>query len=201
MAGEIAAVSMEDVDKLLAACSDDRYRVIVLLAAEAGLRAGEIRGLQWTDIKDGQLIVRRALDPQTNEVIAPKHNKARNVPLSPRLAAALGALPCRGVWVVTTLEGRALGYWTMIEAVGATYDRAGAPRAPKLIHCLRHTFGTVMAKKVPLGVLQKLMGHSEVTTTMRYVDVSEDDKREAIASVFGTAEPGVAATRQRGCTK
>ena len=42
-----------------------------------------------------------------------------------------------------------------------------------------------MARRVPLGVLQKLMGHSEVSTTMRYVDVSEDDKRDAIVAVFG----------------
>jgi len=34
-------------------------------------------------------------------------------------------------------------------------------------------------------VLQKLMGHADVATTMRYVDVSEDDKRDAIAAVFG----------------
>jgi hypothetical protein len=43
-----------------------------------------------------------------------------------------------------------------------------------------------MAGRVPLGVLQRLMGHSEVSTTMRYVDVGEDDKRGAIAAVFGT---------------
>jgi hypothetical protein len=42
-----------------------------------------------------------------------------------------------------------------------------------------------MARRVPLGVLQKLMGHADVATTMRYVDVSEDDKRDAIATVFG----------------
>jgi hypothetical protein len=29
------------------------------------------------------------------------------------------------------------------------------------------------------------MGHLEVSTTMRYVDVGEDDKRDAIAAVFG----------------
>jgi len=38
---------------------------------------------------------------------------------------------------------------------------------------------------VPLGVLQRLMGHSEIATTMRYVDVNEDGKREAIAAGFG----------------
>jgi site-specific recombinase XerD len=36
-------------------------------------------------------------------------------------------------------------------------------------------------------VLQKLMGHAQVETTMRYVDVNEDDKRDAIAAVFGVA--------------
>ena len=73
----------------------------------------------------------------------------------------------------------------MLEAIAALYALAGVPRPPKPIHCLRHTFGTVMARRVPLGVLQKLMGHADISTTMRYVDVSEDDKRDAIAAVFG----------------
>jgi integrase len=52
------------------------------------LRAGEIRGLQWGDVVGGQLTVRRALDNETNEVIASKHNKARTVPMSPRTGSA-----------------------------------------------------------------------------------------------------------------
>ncbi|MEO8843345.1 MAG: hypothetical protein ABI591_12945 [Kofleriaceae bacterium] len=55
-----------------------------------------------------------------------------------------------------------------------------------------------MAKKVPLGVLQKLMGHADAATTLRDVDISEDDKRDAIALVFGG---GVAATWQQGRRK
>jgi hypothetical protein len=47
-----------------------------------------------------------------------------------------------------------------------------------------------MARRVPLGVLQKLMGHANVTTTMRYVDVSEDDKRDAIAAVGAFGRQG-----------
>jgi integrase len=42
----------------------------------------------------------------------------------------------------------------LLEAVAALYALAGVPRPPKPIHCLRHTFGTVMARRVPLGVLQ-----------------------------------------------
>ncbi len=187
MRAEVHAVALDDVDRLLAACTDDRYRAVILLATEAGLRAGEIRGLQWTDVKDGQLTVRRALDKETGAVISPKHDKVRTVPLSPRIIAALATLPRRGLWIVSRLDGGALNYYELSRAVNAIYDRAGVKRPPWPLHCLRHTFGTVMARRVPLGVLQKLMGHADVQTTMRYVDVSEDDKRDAIATVFGCA--------------
>lgn len=76
LTAEIHAVASKDVEKLLHpdAIEDARYRVVLLLAAEAGLRVGEIRGLQWTDLKDGQVTVRRALDKLTNESVPPKHN-------------------------------------------------------------------------------------------------------------------------------
>jgi integrase len=164
---------------------DPRYRVVILLAYEAGLRAGEIRGLQHGDVRDGQLTVRRALDQETDEVIAPKHDKVRTVPISPRLIDALAALPRRGLWVVAKPDGGFISYRVVSDTVKAIYDRASVARPVKPIHCLRHTFGTVMARRVPLGVLQQLMGHADVTTTMRYVDVSEADKRDAIALVFG----------------
>ena len=56
----IVAVSAEDVEKLVAA-ADDLYRVVVLLAVEAGLRVGELRGAQWTDVAGGEIAIRRAI--------------------------------------------------------------------------------------------------------------------------------------------
>jgi integrase len=159
--------------------------VVVLLAAEAGLRVGEIRGLQWTDIKAGQLTVRRALDKMTNEAIAPKHNKTRTIPLSPRLAESLEQLSRTGLWVVAEADGSFVTYDRLRETINALYKSADVVRPPKPVHCLRHSFGTVMAKRVPLPVLRDLMGHSDVQTTLRYIDVSEDQKRDAIALVFG----------------
>ncbi len=40
-----------------------------------------------------------------------------------------------------------------------------------------------------------MMGHSAISTTMRYIDIGEHDKRNAIAAVFGSS--GVAATWQQ----
>lgn len=182
---EIHAVDPADVERLLDACTDDRFRAVILLASEAGLRMGEVRGLQWTDIKNGLLTVRRGLDKENNAPIAPKHNKLRTVPLSPRLTAMLAKLPRTGLWVVPRADGGALNYYELLRAVREIYTRARVTPPPAPLHCLRHTFGTVMARRVPLGVLQQLMGHADVQTTMRYVDVSEADKRDAIAAVFG----------------
>lgn len=39
-------------------------------------------------------------------------------------------------------------------------------------HIARHTFGTIMATRVPLPVLQALMQHSEIKTTMVYVHMT-----------------------------
>ena len=181
--GEITAVPAADVERLLEHATE-REALIILLASDAGLRSGEIRGLQHTDVRD-VITVRRALDNATNEEIAPKHNKSRSIPPSPRLATALAAAPRRGPWVVSTATGDALGYYTMRDTLVALYARAGVPRPSKPLHCLRHAFGTEMAKQVPLGVLQDLMGHEDVKTTMRYVDVDAGQKRDAIARVFG----------------
>jgi integrase len=82
--------------------------------------------------------------------------------------------------------------------VNGIYARSGVTRPPKPLHCLRHTFGTVMARRVPLPVLQQLMGHEEVSTTMRYVDVAEADKRAAIATVFGRGSHVAASAEARG---
>ena len=184
---KVHAVDPADVERLLDACTDVRFRALILLAYEAGLRAGEIRGLQWTDIKDGKLTVQRALDKETGAALKPKHDKVRMVPLSPRIVAALGNLPHRALWVLPRPDGGSLNYDELNHTVNALYKRAGVTRPPMPVHCLRHTFGTVMARRVPLPVLRDLMGHEDISTTMRYVDVGEQDKREAIALVFGAS--------------
>jgi integrase len=192
MSAEIVAVPRGDVAKLIAACTDDRYRVAILLASEAGLRVGEIRGLQHGDVKNGQITIRRAVD-QHNNVGTPKHDKRRTVPLSPALASALAALPKRGLWVLTGRDGRPMDYEQMRLELNALYERAGVevPESETGVtmpwHSLRHTFGTECAARgVPLPVIRDLMGHASIATTMRYVTVTGAQLNAAIATAFGS---------------
>jgi integrase len=65
------------------------------------------------------------------------------------------------------------------------YAAAGLDAPDMPFHCLRHTFGTELAKRVPLPVVRELMGHREISTTMRYVTVDDSQHHDAIALVFG----------------
>jgi integrase len=191
MSPDIVAVPIAEVGKLIASATDERYRVAVLLASEAGLRIGEIRGLQWGDLKHGQLTVRRAID-QFGNVTTPKHDKRRSVPLSPALAAALPTLAKRGLWVLAQEDGEPMNYERMLEGINALYELAGVavPVSESGVtmpwHSLRHTFGTECAARgVPVPVIKELMGHASIATTMRYVTVTSGQLDAAIRQAFG----------------
>lgn len=58
-----------------------RYRAAILLACDAGLRAGEVRSLRWSDINElrRELTVRRSLDKKGRETPT-KNWKDRHLP-------------------------------------------------------------------------------------------------------------------------
>ena len=52
-------------------------------------------------------------------------------------------------------------------------------------HDLRRTFGTMLSQKnVNLRVIQELLGHSDVSTTQRYLSVAASDKECAVESLI-----------------
>jgi integrase len=191
MSPEVIAVPAEDVAKLLAAAGSPLMQVAVLLATEAGLRVGEIRGLQWSDIRGGQLIVRRAIDQEGN-VTTPKHDKRRSVPLSPALATALRNLSRRGLWVLSDEDSNPWTYdharWYLNDLYAAAEVAVPVSETGVTMpwHSLRHTFGTELAARgVPIPVIKELMGHASIATTMRYVTVTGAQLNTAIETAFG----------------
>lgn len=181
---EIVAVSAADFDKVLAAATDERYRVALLLAYDAGLRAGEIRGIQWGDVDEvnRELHVRRALDRDSRKAIATKGWRMRSVPMSDRLLAALRALTERGPWVISALDGSALTAAHVSQVGRSMYEAANVERPPKPWHCLRHSFCSELAAAgVPVPVIRELAGHEDINTTMGYVHTNKAQKHAAIA--------------------
>ena len=53
-------------------------------------------------------------------------------------------------------------------------------------HALRHSFATHLKDaKVQIDVIQKLLGHSSISETERYIHTSEADMREAVELLKG----------------
>ncbi len=184
---ELVAVSMDDVNSLLES-SDVRYQAAILLAAEAGLRVGEVRGLHWEDINEvrRQLAVIRSVDTK-GRVVAPKHWRGRKVPISPRLWSALASLPRHPGPVFTRLDRKPISYWGARDGLLSVYQRANVAVPPQPWHSMRHTFGTELASAgVPVTTIKELMGHRSIQTTLRYVHVDDEARAGAIMEAFGT---------------
>jgi integrase len=147
----------------------------------AGLRAGEIFGLRWSDVDFGRgtLTVRRSFHGPT------KSGKPRTVPMPDELAQALLAwkqrCPATPEGVVCPLSqsrsARANAQWcaTNHPPSPIRYYKAASiavPAAPW--HCLRHTYAsTFVQSSGSILTLQKLLGHGDIKTTMVYAHLDD----------------------------
>jgi integrase len=66
-------------------------------------------------------------------------------------------------------------------------------------HRFRHTFGTDMARAgVRLPILQRMMGHADMATTLQYIELSLVDVADAYSKAIATIEGRY---RRRGPTQ
>lgn len=165
---------------LEAAKGEPLWYAMVLVAVRTGLRNGELRALRWEDVdlRAGKLIVRRAAAKQA--VGTPKSGRSREVPLSDETIKVLRAHRHLCSLVFCHPDGR---MWTQDECdrpLERISKRAGL--APVSWHVLRHTFASHLAMRgAPLKAIQELLGHSQISTTMRYAHLTPATKREAVA--------------------
>lgn len=146
---------------------DERVRVMVRLAAQHGLRRGEIA--QVNVLEDlGEDLGGPTL------LVHGKGDKERWVPIDGDLVAAMRRLACPAGWV---FPGRTSGHLSP--------DRVGVLIAQALpghwtAHPLRHRFATrAYAGSRDLAAVQALLGHTKPETTMRYVELPGDAMRAA----------------------
>lgn len=158
--------------------ADEQMRVILGLAAYAGLRACEIAGLDWADVElDGNeptLIVSRG-----------KGGKARVVPLSTTLAALLSALPYRHGPVILRADGNP-GNTTAMAVTKRASRFLKEHGIPERLHAGRHRFATAAYRgTLDIRAVQSLLGHSSPTTTALYA-ASSNRATRAAAEAAGT---------------
>lgn len=152
------------------ASAADPDRLMIGLAAFAGLRCCEIAALRWIDVT-GQMLR-----------VTGKGGKTRLIPISPALAELLD---------VVAVDADPACPWVFPGPHGALQPRSIGFRLKRILggqwtaHTLRHRFATkAYAAQRDLLTVQRLLGHSKPETTARY---AEPPAEAAMAAVLGAA--------------
>jgi integrase len=192
------------------------YATIIRVAAHTGLRLGELRALRWRDVDwgNGVIHVRRNAPvsaPAAEAEKTPKSGRVRSVPLTDVVSRELDALSRRrhfvghDDFVFPSATGAIIDGADVRDAFYVALAKAGLGRLrnkdnPMTFHDLRHTFGTLAVRVFPLSDVQRMMGHADLSTTMKYVHyVPQHDAGQRLSQAFaidvGTPDlvPAVAA--------
>lgn len=160
-------LSREEVRRLIDHASNSKYRAMLLTTYAAGLRLNEVLHLRVSDIDSARMTIR---------VQQGKGGQDRYTVLSPHLLAALRqywTLRRPPMWLFPSeTTGEPLHPTALQRMYQVAKRRAGIGK-PGGIHGLRHAFAThLLEAGVDLHTIQRLLGHSHISTTTRYFQLT-----------------------------
>lgn len=167
------------------AYSTDEVAALVLAAHNRHPRRGlAILACYGTGARRGELCALRPEDVDFENgyvhFLFTKGNKPRRVEMGRLACEALSEL--RPYWTNTVLGGiepNTFSAWVH----QAAFD-LGFPPARRKGHMLRASFAThLLNRGVPVSVVSKLLGHSDLKVTTRYASVRDDQRREAVGKL------------------
>jgi len=191
MAGKQAKIlSVDDVDDLLVFASCTRHplrnRVIVLLAAKAGLRASEIAKLTWDMVLGPTGDIGSVIELRD---AAAKNGSGRLIPVHPNLRPAMASYRSLSTGmgpVIRSERGGAMTPLSIVVWFNRGFRNIGLNGCSS--HSGRRTFITRAARLVhkaggSLGDVQLLAGHRSIQTTQRYIDGDTDAQRKLVSLI------------------
>jgi integrase len=191
MAGKQAKILRDDdLGDLLAYAAATRNsvrnRVVVLLSAKAGLRAGEIANLTWDMVLEPSGAIGTVIELSDH---AAKNRGGRMIPINQELHDALTTWRAN-TWgtgpVVLSERGGPMTALSIVIWFAKAYRAVGLAGCSS--HSGRRTFITRAARLVhkaggSLRDVQLLAGHRSIQTTQRYIDGDSDAQRKLVSLI------------------
>jgi len=142
-------------------------RAVALLMADGGLRVHEAVAYQPT-----------SLNSTGGLRVFGKRRKWRTVPLTHRLRDALAQAACHAQARAWASPIPYTTRWAH-KRLAIASARAGLP--PINPHCLRHSYATrLRLSGASLPIIQALLGHTNLVTTMIYIHTGEDEVADTL---------------------
>jgi integrase len=146
----------------------DHLTPVVLLAMNTGMRRGELLSMTWADVNlEAKMLTIRAEHA--------KSGRQRHVPLNVEVLTVLtrwaqsGASPVKRVFEVGDIKK---GWGKLLADAGIEQFR---------FHDLRHHFASRLVRAgVDLNTVRELLGHADITMTLRYAHLAPDTLAAAV---------------------
>jgi integrase len=174
-----------EIEALLKACDDlkthsPHLRPLVETALLTGMRRGELLSLKWEQIRNGFIYLTET-----------KSGKARQIPINERLADVLREVR-RGSQLKSPhvfCDSRGNRFYEVKRSYASACRRAGIEDFT--FHGLRHTFASHLAMNgIGLKAIQELLGHADLTMTMRYAHLSPGHLQAAVSVLNALGKGG-----------
>lgn len=162
----IQFLDMCEVQRLINVCSNIKHKAIICLLYGCGLRVGEVINLRINDIDSSRMII---------NIFCGKGKKDRIVQLDAGLLTLLRDYYKKYLPKIFLFNGQFEPQYSerSINQFLKKYARIAGIKRNIHAHLLRHSFATSSLEMgTDIRIIQKLLGHNSIKTTLRYTHVS-----------------------------
>lgn len=171
-------LNKEDVALIINAVDHLKQKTILMLTYGCGLRVSEVVSIAISDIDSRRMIL---------HIRNGKGKKDRIVSISPTILVMLRAYYKEYKPKKWMFEGQGAGDHYSVRSIQTVLQmakkKAGVLK-PGGMHSLRHSFAThLLDKGIDVVMIQKLLGHNDLKTTLRYLHVTNKDLSKILSPV------------------
>jgi integrase/recombinase XerD len=181
--GQAEPIYLNEYRKIREGFNEAHHKLFFDLAYYTGERWGAIVQLAVNDVYQADGTPRTQINFKKN---TRKDKQTRQVPISDSLGLRLNTYPLpASLWLFPSpYNNNHLGIRTFDSALRRAVDRVGLSGLGYSTHSTRRGFITALHRKgFDVRVIQEITGHRSLAVLSKYIDVSEEQKRTALASL------------------